>query len=424
MTQRSQSQGWALDIALALGGFDALHPEAKATMEQLGHDHTDFDKVFSQVKSGAMIPKAWATVASQAQERAKHYEQKGFTVTARDLYQRAAVMWGRAQYSYFNDDPRKLAFRERCNKCVAAISSLGGGTVQRIVLEFEGKQIYALLHLPSGEVQNAPAVILGPGMDMIKEDYIQIAQRYYTSRGIVALSIEGPGQGESVSEGLKVDLTNYERAVSCYIDFLSKRPEVDSKRIGFFGISMSGYWGMRAAASDNRIKAIATFEGVYGEFDTIFNRAQPSFKANFMYMSGYTDEVAFENELSSQMNLWKLAPKITCPVFMGIGEFDELTRLEEALSLYEFVEAPKEICVYENEFHPLGGVAAEIFRFGAEWVELALEGNFKANHDERYYMHRDGGVTEGTAFPTYWLGAQPAEIKARKKCNKLNACNN
>ncbi|PFV68724.1 alpha/beta hydrolase, partial [Bacillus thuringiensis] len=223
-------------------------------------------------------------------------------------------MWGRAQYSYFNDDPRKLAFRERCNECVAAISSLGGGTVQRIVLEFEGKQIYALLHLPSGEVHNAPAVILGPGMDMIKEDYIQIAQRYYTSRGIVALSIEGPGQGESVSGGLKVDLTNYERAVSCYIDFLSKRPEVDPKRIGFFGISMSGYWGMRAAASDNRINAIATFEGVYGEFDTIFNRAQPSFKANFMYMSGYTDEVAFENELSSQMNLWKLAPKITCPV--------------------------------------------------------------------------------------------------------------
>ena len=93
MTQRSQSQGWALDIALALGGFDALHPEAKATMEQLGHDHTDFDKVFSQVKSGAMIPKAWAPVASQAQDSAKHYEQKGFTVTARDLYQRAAVMW-------------------------------------------------------------------------------------------------------------------------------------------------------------------------------------------------------------------------------------------------------------------------------------------------------------------------------------------
>ncbi|PEK85971.1 dipeptidyl aminopeptidase, partial [Bacillus mycoides] len=60
----------------------------------------------------------------------------------------------------------------------------------------------------------------------------------------------------------------------------------------------------------------------------------------------------------------------------------------------------------------------------AEWVELALEGNVKTHYDERYYMHRDGDVTEGTAFPTYWLGAEPAEIKARKKCKTLNACKN
>ncbi|WP_310720930.1 hypothetical protein [Streptomyces lydicus] len=49
MTARSTGQSWALDIALAQGGFDALHPQAKGTLEQLGHDHTDFDKVFDLV---------------------------------------------------------------------------------------------------------------------------------------------------------------------------------------------------------------------------------------------------------------------------------------------------------------------------------------------------------------------------------------
>jgi hypothetical protein len=67
MTTRSTGQSWALDIALAQGGFDALHPQAKGTLEQLGHDHTDFDKVFELVRSGAMLPKAWATVAGQAE---------------------------------------------------------------------------------------------------------------------------------------------------------------------------------------------------------------------------------------------------------------------------------------------------------------------------------------------------------------------
>ncbi|MEU8714222.1 alpha/beta hydrolase [Streptomyces sp. NPDC048663] len=409
MTWRSTGQSWALDIALAQGGFNALHPRAKGTLEQLGHDHTDFDKVFEIVESGVMLPKAWARVAAQAEERALHHERAGFGQTAADLYLRAAVMWGRAQYSIFDiEDPRRSVFRERTNHCVERLAELRGRRVRRIALDFEGHKIFALLHLPSRDVQGAPAVILGPGMDMIKEDYIYAADRYYTPRGIVALSIEGPGQGETRAGGLPVDLTNYERAISCYIDHLAGLPEVDAERIGVFGISMSGYWGLRAAARDRRIKALAAFEAVSGDFATIFERAQPSFKSNYMFMSGYTDEESFDRELASKMPLGDLVRDITCPVLLGIGEFDELTQLEQAIATYERITAPKEIRVYENEFHPLGGVAAEVFRFGAEWVERALDGQLSASgRDARYYVHRDGGTTDGTAKPTWWSGTSP-----------------
>lgn len=368
MTIRSTDQRWSLDIALAQGGFDALHPGAKGTMEQLGHDHTDFDKVFALVKSGAMLPKAWATVAAQAQTRAAHYEADGFARTASDLYERAAVMWGRAQYSIFDaGDSRKVAFRARANHCVERLGALRGGRVRRVVLDFEDGQIFGLLHLPAGPVAGAKAVILGPGMDMIKEDYIHAAERYYTSRGMVALSIEGPGQGETRSNGLTVTLTNYERAIGRYIEYLATLPEVDPKRIGMFGVSMSGYWGSRAAATDSRLAALAAFEAVTGDFTTIFECAQPTFKANFMYMAGYDDEAAFDREIATKMPLADMVERITCPVLYGIGEFDELTQLEQALASFERVRAPKEMRVYENEFHPLGGVAAEIFRYGAEW---------------------------------------------------------
>ncbi|MFG3053959.1 alpha/beta hydrolase [Kitasatospora sp. NPDC048239] len=415
MTVRSNGQSWILDIALAQGGFDALHPQAKGTMEQLGHDHTDFDKVFALVRSGAMLPKAWATVAAQAEQRAAHHEREGFGRTAADLYQRAAVMWGRAQYSVFDAaDPRKAALRERTNHCVARLGELRGHRVRRVVLDFEGRHLYALLHLPSGPIENASAVILGPGMDMIKEDYIYAAERYYTSRGMVALSIEGPGQGESRANGLTVDLTNYERAVSRYIDYLAGIPEVDPQRIGMFGISMSGYWGMRAAATDVRLAALATFEGVTGDFGTIFQRAQPTFKRNFMFMAGYTDEAAFDRELGDLLPLGELVGRVDCPVLVGIGEFDELTQLEQALAGYELIRAPKEMRVYEGEFHPLGGVAAEVFRFGAEWLERALAGELaEPGRDARYYVHADGGTTDGTANPDWWLGADPVAALGR-----------
>ncbi|MFI1911774.1 alpha/beta hydrolase [Nocardia sp. NPDC020380] len=405
MTHRSTAQSWTLDIALAQGGFDALHPEAKGTMEQLGHDHTDFDKVFALVKSGAMLPKAWAAIAAQAEERATHHERNGFRRTASDLYERAAVMWGRAQYSILDTtDPRKAAFRARTGHCVARLGELRDDRVRRVVLDFEGGLIYGLLHLPAGPVQGAPAVILGPGMDMIKEDYIHAAERYYTSRGTVALSIEGPGQGETRTGGLTVDLTNYERAIGRYLDYLTELPEVDPQRIGMFGISMSGYWGSRAAATDRRLAALAAFEAVTGDFHTIFDRAQPSFKNNYMCMAGYTDEAAFDRDLTTHLPLGDLVENITCPVLYGIGEFDELTPLEQALTSFDRIHAPKELRVYENEFHPLGGVAAEAFRFAAEWLERALHGEFaEPARDIRHYVHRDGRTTDGTARPTWWL---------------------
>lgn len=418
MTQRAISQGWILDIALSQGGFDALHPEAKATLEECGHNHRDFDRVFELVKSGVMIPKAWSTIAAQAEERAKHYEKEGFPATAKDLYQRAAVMWGRAQYSFFNDDPRKTVFRQRCNECVAAISRLSNQTIQRVELDFEGKKIFGLLFLPEGNISNAPAVILGPGMDMIKEDYIQVAQRYYTSRGMIALSIEGPGQGESGSSGLKVTLTNYQRAISRYIDFLEELPQVDKNRIGLFGVSMGAIWGLRGAAHDNRLKSLATFMAGPGELEKSFSKAQPSFKANMMYMSGYTDEEKFDKELAANYSIWHLVPNITCPVLIGNGEFDELIPVEDAIALYELIKAPKELRIYENEFHPLGGVAAEIFRYGSEWTQRALNGDFAQRPDKRYYVHTDGRVIEGSANPAWWLGAQPPEILARKQSSE------
>jgi hypothetical protein len=298
MTTRSTGQSWALDIALAQGGFDALHPGAKGTLEQLGHDHTDFDKVFDLVRSGAMLPKAWATVAGQAEERGAHHERNGFAQTAADLYVRAAVMWGRAQYSVFDAaDPRKAAFRKHANHCVERLGTLRGGRVRRVVLDFEGKQIYGLLHLPPGEVREAPAVILGPGMDMIKEDYRPPPR--------------GPGRLRGRDRRLRHHL--------------------------------------RAGPAD------------------------------------------LQEQLHVHVRLQRrggLRPRTGRAVAAGRPG------------------------VYENEFHPLGGVAAEVFRFGAEWVERALNGEFaEAGRDVRHYVHRDGRTTDGTANPTWWLGARVVESR-------------
>ena len=273
-----------------------------------------------------------------------------------------------------------------------------------MVLDFEGGQIFGLLHLPAGDVVGAPAVILGPGMDMIKEDYIYAAERYYTSRGAVALSIEGPGQGESRARGLKVDLDNYERAINAFVGYLASLPEVDEKRIGMFGISMSGYWGLRALGKGSNLAALAAFEAPVGDFHTIFECAQPSFKNNYMFMSGYDNEAQFDDEMAAKMPLGNLLGQIKTPVLLGNGEFDELTPIEDVLTAYDKITAPKELRVFEDEFHPLGGVAAEAFGLAADWLLRALEGSFiEEGRDVRHYVKRNGTTIDGDAKPEWWL---------------------
>jgi pimeloyl-ACP methyl ester carboxylesterase len=103
-----------------------------------------------------------------------------------------------------------------------------------------------------------------------------------------------------------------------------------------FGISMSGYWGMRAIAGANtKLRALAAFEGEIGDFETMFERAQPSFQANYQYMSGITDEAEFDETLKRQMGIGKMVEQIERPVLVGIGEFDELTPVKNAIATHE-----------------------------------------------------------------------------------------
>ncbi|PXY19264.1 alpha/beta hydrolase [Prauserella muralis] len=410
MTIRGESQSWILDLGIRTGGFDVLHPDGFKAFQGLGYDPHDLESVGARAKAGSMLPKAWSRVAAEVERSANEYEQDGFVETAYALYLRAALLWSRAQYSIYTVDSRKRALRERCDAAVAKMAQLRKGRIERVELDFEGSPVFALLHLPAGQVRDLPAVLLSPGMDMTKEDLLQVGQRLFADQGYVALAVDLPGMGESRLRGTTVTLTNPERAVSRFIDYLVERPEVDANRIGLLGMSMSTYWGMRAAAHDSRLRAVAGFMGVYGDFGKLFNGAQPNFKTNFMAMAGYTDEELFDAELGTKMNLWSLAPKISCPVLMDVGEFDELVPIEETLALYELLECPKEIRVHEDEFHPLGGIGGEMTTFGAEWLRRALAGEFDGGRDVRGYVRAGGEVSRGSAEPDWWLGAHPEAV--------------
>jgi pimeloyl-ACP methyl ester carboxylesterase len=398
---RGTEQAWLLDGFLRSGGLDTLHPQAYSGFQTyMGLDIPDIDRTFERVQSAPMMAKAWAEVGGELERKSAYYASRGYLGAARETMLRAVALYGRAQYSIFsNADPRKAALRGRMDACMDVYIGLAENPIQRGSVEFEGKQVHYLVHVPKTAVFPAPVMFAIPGMDQIKEDFNRLAQREFCARGYIVVVADGPGQGRTLFEGLTVTPDNYERAISAVLDAVLEDERADASRIAAYGVSMGSYWAVRVAAHEPRLKVTATNVGHYGATESAFDRAQPSFKANFMYMSGYTDVARFDEEITSRIELASVAPKIRCPVLLSLGEFDELTTLDAAFDLYEQIPSAKELVVWEQEFHSMGGVVAESLAWALDWIDRGLSGGIPADHAEQVYMRRNGDVQIGDARP-------------------------
>jgi len=83
------------------------------------------------------------------------------------------------------------------------------------------------------------------------------------------------------------------------------------------------------------------------------------------------------------MTLEPIVEKIKCPMLLAMGEFDELSPLEDAEEFFDMLRSPKELWVYENETHTFGGRLPDFYLQVADWMKDALEGRIEPGHSKR-----------------------------------------
>ena len=359
----------------------------RATMfVEWGFRPADVKRTTERIKVPGAVPKEWARTAAQEEELARQAEAAGRRESAAEFYYRAALYYGPACGVIHHNNPLKLELYKKMVGCYEKFTELfGEAPVTRVEIPFEnGKTIPGILQTVPG-VENAPCVVVIPGMDTIKEYMPSPYHNHFRRRGIATLSIDGPGQGESNTRETWVTLDNFERAGAAAIDFLEGLPEIDASKIGIYGWSMGSYWGPRVAAHDGRVKACVGAMGVLLQKDDLFKHGKPAYRANYMYMSNIHDEDEFD-AMAEKMTLEPLAGKIKCPTLLVMGEFDELCPLEDADRLFEMLQCPKELWIYENETHTFGSRLPDFYLEVADWMRDALDGKFGKGHSRRNFI--------------------------------------
>ncbi len=387
--RRWREQRWLLDQVIQTRGLDWDQGRTGKILRNCGPGvEGDIREISRRVQKFTDIPREFSRSAQRREEQAREAEKAVHEVEAREHYYIAATFYTNAMWAVYEDgNAKRIAWGERKRACYDKFIQFAGRPIERVELPFEGKSLSALLPLPprmkAGE--KVPAILYIPGMDGVKEDN-PIYGDPFLERGIAVLAIDGPGQGESRARGVKCTASNYEEAGKIVSDYLVKRPEIDANRLAIMGSSMGSYWGPRVAAAEPRFKACAV-SGVCvepGQY-SIFNTASPTFKLNYMYMSGYDNEEAFD-EFAKTLTLKGVAAKITCPYLIVAGEDDELCPIEFVYELMAEIRGPKVLVVYEGEKHSIRNPRSRTLI--VDWLTDRLRGtSFKS---EKIYVEMSG----------------------------------
>ncbi|WP_420632392.1 alpha/beta hydrolase [Candidatus Leptofilum sp.] len=121
--------------------------------------------------------------------------------------------------------------------------------------------------LPSAAQPTKGTILLFGGFDSLIEEFFVI-WKFFAEAGYRVIAFEGPGQGGARQQYNLAFDHDWEKPVRTILDYF----EVEAATL--IGISMGGYWAIRAAAFEKRIQRVVSWSPVYDWLEQIPGFAQ------------------------------------------------------------------------------------------------------------------------------------------------------
>lgn len=375
-SRRWLEQRWILDSVIRTDGLEWDQPRIAYTVRPMGVDGlADFAVAQSRISKFADMVPVFTDLAERRERKARQAEGAGASVAAREHYFYAALLYVTAQWPIWEDTALLVHLDDRKNNCYSAYGRLADHYVERVEIPFEEGFIPGWFHLPPGyQSGRVPTVISCGGMDAPKELNVSLYGDKFLQRGFAVLAFDGPGQGEAPVRGVKFTPTNWIDAGNAVMSWLDERLEVDHERLVAFGLSFGSYWMTQVAATQPRLKGAAVGLVCHEPTGhTIFQMASPSYKARYMWMSGYEfDEAGFDEKVAAHLDLMPLVSQMSVPWLVVGGDEDELSPIEHSYELTAACPAPAALLVYAHGRHALSLPTPSV-ALGPQWVTYAAD---------------------------------------------------
>jgi 2,6-dihydroxypseudooxynicotine hydrolase len=287
-------------------------------------------------------------------------------------YLAASAAYNVAQHVVFMDVNHKRLLHESCVRVYAAAAPLFDPPARPFDVPFRRRVMKGFLRVPHQATWNGrggvPVVLMFNGTNAVKEELHWWGQALL-EQGLAVIAFDGPGLGQTFH---RLSMVAEPRPVgTAILDEIEAHPELDISRVGVLGLSLGGYLGIRMAAHDSRIKAVAALSAPY-ELGVYWN----------ITLAGMRRELAAlyeidEREMGAQIERITLAgtiDKLRCPLLLAAGGHDHLTPGREAWHIFEDARCEREMLFYPRGGHECFNVLTDLRPRMCRWLARNVAG--------------------------------------------------
>lgn len=187
-----------------------------------------------------------------------YIEWKNIACTAEQekRYLHSSYYYRMAEFFLLDSDPEK----DKMYKKMKEMFYLANPNLNRHKIKFKNS------HIPAIVIKSPKAkgiVLIHGGYDSFIEEFYLMCKSF-TKNGYSVIMFEGEGQGATLREGLNFNY-KWETSVKAVLDYFN------ISTCSLIGISWGGYFALRAAAKDKRIKNVVAYDIMYDGLDVQFS---------------------------------------------------------------------------------------------------------------------------------------------------------
>jgi len=249
-----------------------------------------FNRVFAHGEEACREEELWEIAPRLVDFRPSHWYREWHGLAKRaegaGRWMHAAYYHRMSEFFMPEDRPEKLSAYQDFQSCFSRAADTC--TYEHFEIPYESG------FLPAIRIRSAQekgTILLHGGYDSFMEEFYLQARRVI-EKGYTFIIFEGPGQGRTLRDGMKMT-HEWEKPVGAVLNHFNLTSSI------LVGISLGGYLAIRAAAFDPRIKQVVAYDVVYDAFDCFTAHMPEPLRSRFreMILAGRKEQVNQAAEL-------------------------------------------------------------------------------------------------------------------------------